>query len=123
MQPKNMLSKVAEFVIQGITVDGIPFQPADWAEHLCDSLTRSGADGRKIHPSYVRPMIIDGIKCVVVRATLRKDNAEAFELIKRYIVENRLMIRAGRGGGDYIETTGAYPAFRSDRRDPNNDNW
>lgn len=118
-----MLSKVAEFVIQGITLDGAPFQSEDWAERLCDSLTRSGADGRKIHPSYVQPMMIDGTKCVVVRATLRKDNAEAFELIKRYITEHRLMIRSGRGGGDYIETTGAHVAFGRDRRNPNNDNW
>jgi len=118
-----MLSKVAEFVIQGITADGTPFESTDWAESLCDSLTRSGADGRKIHPSYVRPMMIDGVKCVVVRAALRKDNAEAFETIKRYITENRLTIRAGRGGGDYVETTGAYVVFDRDRRDPNNDNW
>lgn len=68
-------------------------------------------------------MMIDGVKCVVVRATLRIDNAEAFELIKRYVTENRLMIRAGRGGGDYIETTGSYPAFGKERRDPNNDDW
>lgn len=123
MPSKDMLSKVAEFVIQGLTVDGVPFQPAGWAERLCESLTRSGADGRPIHPAYVRPMVIDGVTCVVVRATLRKDNAEAFELIKRYIVENRLMIRAGRGGGDYIETTGAYPTFGKERRNPGNDNW
>lgn len=118
-----MLSKVAEFVIQGVTVEGTPLQSTDWAERLCDSLSRSGADGRKIHPSYVRPMVIDGAKCVVVRASLRKDNAEAFELIKRYIVENRLMIRAGRGGGDYIETTGAHQAFGRERRNPDNDKW
>jgi len=68
-------------------------------------------------------MVIEGVKCVVVRATLRKDNAEAFELIKRYVTENRLVIRAGRGGGEYIETTGHYRAFGSDRRDPGNDNW
>lgn len=123
MPSKEILSKVAEFVIQGITVDGTPFQSAGWAEHLCHSLTRSGVDGRKIHPSYVRPMLINGITCVVVRATLRKDNAEAFELIKRYIVDNRLMIRAGRGGGNYIESTGAHRAYGQDRRDLNNDNW
>jgi len=118
-----MLSKVAEFVIQGVTVEGIPLQPAGWAERLCDSLARSGADGRKIHPSYVCPLVIDGIKSVVVRATLRKDNAEAFELIKRYVTENRLLIRAGRGGGDYIESTGTHPVFGKERRDPNGDNW
>lgn len=123
MPHQDVLSKVAEFVIQGITVDGTPFQPADWAEQLCNSLTRSGADGRNIHPAYVRPMLIGGITCVVVRATLRKHNADAFELIRRYIVENRLMIRAGRGGGDYIESTGVHRAYGQDRRDMNNDNW
>ena len=118
-----MLSKVAEFVIKGVTSDGGAFQSEDWAERLCESLSRSGADGRKVHPAYVRPMMIDGVKCVVVRATLRKDNAEAFELIKRYIIDNHLMIRAGRGGGEYLQSTGIFTAVETDRRDPNNDNW
>jgi hypothetical protein len=120
-----MLSKVvvAEFVIEGITSDGIVFQSTDWAERLCDSLTRSGADGRKVHPSYACPLVIEGVKCVVVRATLRKDNTTAFELIKRYVVENRLRVRAGRGGGDYIESTIIIPAYGTDRRDQNNDSW
>lgn len=67
-------------------------------------------------------MLVEGINSVVVRATLRKDIPDAFELVKRYIVENRLMVRAGRGG-DYFQSTGAFPVFNTERRDPDSNNW
>jgi len=113
---------LSEFVIQGITVEGVPLLPEDWAERLCDSLARPGLDGRKRYSSYVRPMVIEGVNSLVVRASLRTDIPEVFDRLKRYIVENRLMVRAGRGG-EYLQTSGAYPAIDRERRDPNNDNW
>lgn len=117
-----MLSDSAEFVIKGITVEGEVFQPADWAERLCDSLARTGADGRKTYSSYVRPMVTEGIKSVLVRVALQKADPGAFDMIKRYIAENRLMVRSGRGSRD-AEATGAHPAISKERRDPNRNNW
>ena len=115
-----MLSEVTEFVIQGITVEGEVFQPLDWAERLCDKLPKVGADGA--YPSYVRPMIIEGIKSLVVRASLQKDNIQAFDLIKQFIANNRLMVRSGRGSRD-TETTGSYLPIGRERRDPSRNNW
>ena len=111
-----MLSEVAEFVVQGITVEGDVFQPPDWAERLCDLLSRTGADGRKAYPSYARPMMIGGVNSLVVRTSLQKDNAQAFELIKRFIAENRLAVRSGRGSRD-AENTGPLPVIGRERRD------
>lgn len=113
---------LSEFVVQGMTVDGSRFEPADWAERFCDSLAKTGADGHKTYSSYVRPMVIRGVSSLVVRASLRTDIPEIFALVKHYIAENRLMVRAGRGGR-YLQTTGAYPAVNTERRDPNGDNW
>ena len=73
-----MLSEAAEFVIQGKTVDGDIFQPADWAERLCNSLARTGVDGRKMHSSFAHPIVTEGIKAVVVRVALQKANPQAF---------------------------------------------
>ena len=117
-----MLSEVAEFVIQGITVEGEVFQPPDWAERLCESLAKTGWDGHKVYPSYARPMMVEGVKSVVVRASLRKDDVHAFELIKQFIAENRLMVRSGRGSRN-AESTGPLPAIGKERRDPSRNNW
>lgn len=117
-----MLSETAEFVIQGVTVDGGIFQPADWAERLCDSLARTGADGLKTCSSYVRPVVTEGIKSVVVRVALQKDDPEVFDMIKRYIAENRLMVRSGRGSRD-AEATGPHPSISRERRDPSRNIW
>ncbi len=117
-----MLSEAAEFVIQGKTVEGNVFQPADWAERLCNSLAKMGADGREMHSSFVRPVVSDGIKSVVVRVALQKSNPEAFEVVKRYIAENRLMVRSGRGSRD-AESSEPLPVINKERRDPSRNIW
>ena len=117
-----MLSEVAEFVVQGITAEGEVFQPPDWAERLCDKLVQAGTDGCKAYPSYVRPVLSGGIRSLVVRASLQKDNAQAFGLIKQFIAEYHLMVRSGRGSRD-AESTLSQPPFGKERRDPNRNNW
>ena len=117
-----MLSEVAEFVVQGITAEGEIFQPPDWAERLCDKLAQMGADGSKAYPLYARPVMSEGIRSLVVRASLQKDNIQAFELIKQFISGNRLMVRTGRGSRD-AEDNGTQPPVGRERRDPNRNNW
>ena len=117
-----MLSDVAEFVVQGITVEGEIFEPADWAERLRDSLPKVGPHGAADYSAYVRPDIIEGDVSLVVRIALKNVYPEAFSIIKRYISDNGLMVRAGRGSRD-SEGTGKYLAFSKDRRDPRRNNW
>jgi Protein of unknown function (DUF3579) len=114
---------LSEFVIQGKTAGGVSFRPEDWAERLCGSLDKTGVDGRKAYSSYVRPVVIDGENSMVVRTSLQRKNPEVFNMIKRYIADNHLMVRPGRGS-EYLQTTGAYPAIdREERRDQSNNNW
>ncbi len=117
-----MLSEAAEFVIQGITVEGNVFQPEDWAERLCSSLAKTGVDGRKMYFPYVRPVMTVGIKSVVVRVSLQKADPDVFDMITRYIAENRLVVRSGRGSRD-TEATGPLPVIGRERRNPNRNNW
>ena len=117
-----MLSEIAEFVVQGITAEGDVFQPPDWAERLCDKLSMVGDAGRKAYPSYVRSVTSDGVKSLVVRVSLQKDDIRAFELVKQFIAENRLVVRSGRGSRD-AETTGPHPPIGRERRDSNRNNW
>ncbi len=117
-----MLPGVAEFVIQGVTVDGEVFQPAEWTEQLCSMLGTTGPDGRLLYSSYVRPVMAEGMPSVVVRVALQLVDEKAFEMIKRFVSENRLRVRAGRGSRD-AEQTGTHPAIKQERRSPQNNNW
>jgi len=118
----GMLSGVAEFVIHGITVDGEVFQPQDWAQQLCNKLGTTATDGRPRYSSYVRPVMVDGMVCVVVRVSLETVDEKAFLMIKQFVAENRLQVRAGRGSRD-AEVTGKHPVFDPERRSPKNNNW
>lgn len=117
-----MLSGVAEFVIQGITVDGKLFQETDWSVRLCDMLATTGDDGRVVYSSYVKPVVIDGMQAVVVRVSLEKVDPHAFNLVKQFVSQNKLMVRSGRGSRD-AEATGSHPLIGMERRKTERKGW
>jgi hypothetical protein len=117
-----MITQQDEWVILGLTLDGRTFAVPDWAERLCDSLARSGEDGRKIYSSYIRPVISDGVKCAVVRASLQGADAQAFDMLKRYVAENHLKVRSGRNSRG-TEAARSLPVMGKERRDPRNNIW
>jgi hypothetical protein len=117
-----MLSGVAEFVVQGVTLDGEVFQPPGWAEQLCNRLGTGGPDGRVTYSSYVRPVMIGGVASVVVRVSLQLADEKAFEMIKQFVTDNRLLVRAGRGSRD-AEAAEPHLVTGHERRSPQNNNW
>ena len=117
-----MLSDVAEFVVQGITLEGKIFEPQDWAENLCDALSRMDKIKNLNCSSYVRPIISNGIRCLVVRSSLQTAHIAAFEHIKQFIADHRLLVRAGRGSRDSEVVEKLLPAGK-ERRDPNRNKW
>ncbi len=117
-----MITQQDEWVILGLTLDGETFAVPDWAELLCDSLARTGEDGHKTYSSYIRPVISDGLKCVVVRASLQGADAQAFDMLKRYVAENHLKVRSGRNSMG-IEAAGPFPVMSKERRDPRRNIW
>ena len=114
-----MLS-AAEFVIQGITLEGEVFRPNDWAERLCASLPPA-AEQNLDYASFVRPMMIGGVKSLIVRIALKEANSPAFDLIKQYIADHHLLVRAGRGSREADPDKG--PRTNQERRDPHRNNW
>lgn len=117
-----MLSGVSEFVIQGITVRGELFLQPDWASNLCNMLGTVGSDGRMLYSSYARPIMAEGVPCVVVRASLQHVDPKAFEMVRKFVVEHNLKVRSGRGGHD-AEATGPHPVLGVERRDPKRNGW
>jgi hypothetical protein len=85
-----------EFFILGLTREGQPFRPSDWAERLCGVLSPyrpEGAGGQHAHlgySPYCRPSVLDGIKCVIVDARLRDLEPMAWDFALEFARDNEL---------------------------------
>jgi hypothetical protein len=90
-----------EFFIQGITSDGRQFRPSDWAERLCGVMScfrPEGAGGRNAHlqySPYVRPVLLNGVRSVVVNEDLRQIEPLAYHFVVNFAKDNDLQILQG----------------------------
>ena len=89
-------AEVIEFVIQGMTQDGKPFRPSDWAERLCGVMAAFGGDHRMQYSPYVHPMTSANIRCVVVDKRLEELEPMAFRFLVSFAKDNDLQVRDGR---------------------------
>jgi hypothetical protein len=87
-----------EFVIYGVTSDGKPFRPSDWAERLCGVMScfrPEGSGGPNAHlqySPYVRPTVLDGVKSVVVNEELRDIEPLAYHFVLNFAKDNDLQV-------------------------------
>lgn len=88
--------EIVEFVIQGVTVDGKPFRPSDWAERLCGVMSAFGADNRMQYSPYVHPVTAAGVRCVVVDVRLAEVEPMAYRFLLSFAKDNELKTRDGR---------------------------
>jgi hypothetical protein len=91
-----MAVETNEFVIQGVTLDGKPFRPSDWAERLCGVMSAFGADGRMQYSPYVHPITSGGVKCVIVDVRLKEVEPMAYNFLVNFARDNELQVRPGR---------------------------
>ncbi len=91
-----MPDQVVEFVIRGVTLDGKPFRPSDWAERLCGVMSAFGGDHRMQYSPYVHPISADGICCVVVDKRLERREPMAYRFLLNFAKDNELQVRDGR---------------------------
>jgi len=89
-------AEVIEFVIQGVTADGKPFRPSDWAERLCGVMAAFGGDHRMQYSPYVHPVTSNNIRCVVVDKRLEELEPMAFRFLLSFAKDNALKVRDGR---------------------------
>jgi len=85
-----------EFVIRGVTNEGRPFRPSDWAERLCGVMSQFGTDGRMRYSPYVQPITSEGVRCVVVDERLREVEPLAYNFLLGFARDNDLQVREGR---------------------------
>ena len=87
---------VIEFVIQGITLDGKPFRPSDWAERLCGVMSAFGGNHRVKYSPFVHPVSSAGVTCVVVDVRLEAIEPMAYRFLLNFAKDNGLRVRDGR---------------------------
>jgi hypothetical protein len=94
--PEAPAGAIVEFVIQGVTLDGKPFRPSDWAERLCGVMSAFGGDHRMQYSPYVHPVTAAGTRCVVVDIRLEEIEPMAYRFLLGFAKENELKTRDGR---------------------------
>lgn len=80
-----------EVIIEGTTNKGKRFRPSDWSERLSGILS-SFNTGRLSYHQYVRPMLLDNVRCVAVDKKLESINPQMFQFLMDFAHDNDLRI-------------------------------
>lgn len=98
-RPKNL-------IIEGITLSGRAFRPSDWAERLCGVMSVFGADEQLRYSQHVRPVMMDGVRCVVLEGELATVEPRAYRFMLDFAKDNELNVIDSAhpdADGDYCE--------------------
>jgi hypothetical protein len=94
-----LVSELRDVFIQGVTRDGKPFRPSDWAERLAGAMCsfRPGAAGSGYasfigYSPYCVPRVIEGVKCVIVSEALRDLEPMAWDFVMNFARDNELVV-------------------------------
>ncbi len=87
-----MICNPYEIIIQGLTSNGREFRPSDWAERLSGILSSFGQDQKLSYAPYVRPLVMDGVRCVAVDKQLEKVDPRVFQFLMSFAKDNDLRI-------------------------------
>lgn len=87
-----MICNPYEIIIQGVTSNGREFRPSDWAERLSGILSTFGTDQRLSYAPYVRPMVMQNIRCVAIDKQLEKVDPRVYNFLLSFASDNDLRI-------------------------------
>ena len=88
-----------EVFIQGLTQEGKPFRPSDWAERLAGAMSsfrpggvRGGIGAHLGYSPLCVPRVINGISCVIVSEQLRDIEPMAWDFVMSFARDNQLQV-------------------------------
>lgn len=99
LKPCRMVPKsVKSVTILGLTQNGRPFRPSDWAERLAGVMSqfRPGGPQPGSHMSYSPwcvPTTVDGVRSVVIDAELRDYDVMAWDFCLNFARDNGLQVK------------------------------
>ncbi|SAI74385.1 Protein of uncharacterised function (DUF3579) [Bordetella ansorpii] len=89
-----MANPVRQFIIHGVTESGSRFRPSDWAERLAGVMSQfkpPGSGGNHLtYSPYVLPVVIDGVRGIVVDLRLRELEPLAYKFVVDFARDNQL---------------------------------
>ena len=88
----KVIIKTTEIFVQGLTRDGKPFRPSDWVDRMCSSFATFGENRKLRYSPYLRPEVLNGVRCLAVDMQLKDVNPEGFEQVMQFADENQLNI-------------------------------
>jgi hypothetical protein len=85
-------SEDKKIIIEGITPQGKPFRPSDWAERMSGSM--ASFKNRRIHYSpLLQPSVnTEGYKCVLLDPKLKESSPQVYKAIIDFAKANNLKI-------------------------------
>ncbi len=92
-----MENEPEEIIIQSLTREGNRFRPSDWVDRICSSYATFGEDRKLRYSPYLKPEIMDGIRCLCVNMQLKIANPDGFEELMQFAEENQLNILDSQG--------------------------
>jgi len=90
-----MTSKAQEstiLIVQGITEDGRKFRPSDWAERMSGMLSTFGKDQRIRYSPMLKPITLNGVKCIEVDSTLENSQPGIYLQVMNFAKLNNLSV-------------------------------
>jgi hypothetical protein len=84
--------KTVEIFVQGLTKEGKQFRPSDWVDRMCSSFATFGENRKLRYSPYLRPEVLNGVRCLAVDMKLKDVNPEGFEHVIQFADENQLNI-------------------------------
>ena len=85
-----------DFIIQGLTSNGKPVRPSDWADRLCGIMGQfhpdasPGFDHHLRYSPYVQPALIEGVRSVLVDGKLHALEPLAYLFLRDFARDNDL---------------------------------
>jgi hypothetical protein len=92
-----MSNDSTEIIIEGLTQAGKPFRPSDWVDRMCSTYATFGPDRKLRYSPYLKPRLLDGVRCLAVDLKLRDTNPEGFAQLMLFAKENQLSVKDAEG--------------------------
>ena len=84
-------------IIEGLTRAGKPFRPSDWVDRMCSTYASFGPDRKLRYSPYLKPRLLNGVRCLAVNLKLKEINPEGFAQLMHFAEENQLSLKDGEG--------------------------
>lgn len=86
-----------EIIIEGNTRAGKPFRPSDWVDRMCSTYATFGEDRKLKYSPYLKPRVVNGVRCLAVDLKLRDVNPEGYAQLMHFAEENQLNVLDSTG--------------------------